>query len=172
MKVRTLVELYDERPLENVLGVEIFHPEQVIYVCPAGTTPRDAKRQLKQYFLRRGIQSPLRFLHVNVFDTRAVLRLFRKILSQFPDSVLDITGGTDAVLFAAGLPVHKRSLCSMASGTVSYSSAVPVSAAFFLAVIRSRINGIRLMMMRISVITPMISEEIALIVGLTRLLMV
>ena len=103
MEVKTLVELYDERPLENVLGVEIFHPEQVIYVCPDGTTPRNAKKQLKQYFLHRGIQTPLRFLHVNVFDTRAVLRLFRKILSQYPDAVLDITGGTDAVLFAAGI---------------------------------------------------------------------
>ncbi len=103
MEVRTLVELYDERPLENVLGVEIFHPEQVIYVCPEGTTSRNAKKQLKQYFLHRGIRSPLRFLHVNVFDTRAVLKLFRKILSQYPDAVLDITGGTDAVLFAAGL---------------------------------------------------------------------
>ena len=34
MAVQTLVELYDERPLENVLGVEIFRPERVIYVCP------------------------------------------------------------------------------------------------------------------------------------------
>ena len=50
MIVKTLVELYDERPLENVLGVEIFHPEQVIYVCP-GTTPGNVKKQLKQYFL-------------------------------------------------------------------------------------------------------------------------
>ena len=103
MEVRTLVELYDERPLENVLGVEIFHPEQVIYVCPDGTTPRDAKKQLRQYFAHRGIRTPLRFLHVNIFDTRAVLRLFRKILAQYPDAALDITGGTDAVLFAAGL---------------------------------------------------------------------
>ena len=43
MEGRTLVELYDERPLENVLGVEIFHPKQVIYICPEGTTPRNAK---------------------------------------------------------------------------------------------------------------------------------
>ena len=103
MEVRTLVELYDERPLENVLGVEIFHPEQVIYVCPDGTTPRDAKKQLRQYFAHRGIRTPLRFLHVDIFDTRAVLRLFRKILARYPDAALDITGGTDAVLFAAGL---------------------------------------------------------------------
>ena len=40
MEVKTLVELFDERPLENVLGVEIFHPEEVIYVCPEGTPER------------------------------------------------------------------------------------------------------------------------------------
>ncbi len=32
-----------------------------------------------------------------------MLKVFRKVLSLYPDSVLDITGGTDAVLFAAGL---------------------------------------------------------------------
>ncbi len=103
MEIKTLVELYDERPLENVLGAEIFHPEQVIYICPDGTTPRNAKKQLRQYFSHRGIQATVRFQHVNIFDTRAVLRAFRKILSQYPDALLDITGGTDAVLFAAGL---------------------------------------------------------------------
>ncbi len=102
MEVRTLVELFDERPLENVLGVEIFHPEQVIYVCPEGT-PKDAKKQLKAYFTHRKIRAGIRFLHVNTFDTRAILRLFRKILGQHPEAVMDITGGTDAVLFAAGL---------------------------------------------------------------------
>ena len=32
--MQTLIELYDERPLENVLGVEMFHPERVVYICP------------------------------------------------------------------------------------------------------------------------------------------
>ncbi len=103
MKVKTLIELYDERPLENVLAAEIFHPEQVIYICPDGATPRNAKKQLRKYFSHRGIQTSLWFEYVDIFDTRAVLRLFRKLLAQHPDAMLDITGGTDAVLFAAGL---------------------------------------------------------------------
>ena len=102
MNVQTLVELYDERPLENVLGVEIFRPEQVVYVCPNGT-PKQSRKQLKAYFNRRGLSASLQFLQVDTFDTGAVLRLFRKILSRYPDAVIDITGGTDAVLFAAGL---------------------------------------------------------------------
>ncbi len=102
MEFATLVELYDDRPLENIIGVEMFHPEQVIYVCPAGT-PKEAKKKLRTYFSHRGLRAVLRFLHVDTYDTRALLRLFRKILIQYPDAVLDITGGTDAVLFAAGL---------------------------------------------------------------------
>lgn len=101
MNVRTLVELFDARPLENVLGVEMFRPEQVIYVCP-DNTPKYAAEQLESYFAHRGIHASLRFLRVNLFDTRAILCLFRKILEEFPDAVIDITGGTDAVLFAAG----------------------------------------------------------------------
>ena len=101
MEVKTLVELYDERPLENVLGVEIFQPEKVIYVCPEGL-PEHARKQLKDYFDHRGIETAMEFQYVNVYDTRKILELFRRVLREHPDAVMDITGGTDAVLFAAG----------------------------------------------------------------------
>ena len=109
MEVRTLVELYDERPLENVLGVEMFRPEQVIYVCPEGT-PEDAEGQLKTYFSHRGISVATRFLYVDTFDTQAILRLFRMILQEHPEAVIDITGGTDDVLFAAGLACSEEKI--------------------------------------------------------------
>ena len=102
MEVKTLVELFDERPLENVLGVEIFHPEQVIYVCPEGL-PKRAEKQLAEYFAHRGISTRIRFLYVNIYDTQEILQLFRAVLAEHPDAAMDITGGTDAVLFAAGL---------------------------------------------------------------------
>ena len=95
MEAKTLVELFDERPLENVLGVEIFRPEKVIYICPEGT-PEHAENH-------RGIRTETEFLRVNVYDTQEILQVFRKVLQQYPESVMDITGGTDAVLFAAGL---------------------------------------------------------------------
>ena len=103
MAVQTLVELYDERPLENVLGVEIFRPERVIYVCP-NDLPKEAPDQLRNYFSHRGLTAELHFVHVNLYDTRAIVAVFEQILASNPrDLTLDITGGTDAVLFAAGL---------------------------------------------------------------------
>ena len=102
MEGKTLVELLDQRPLENVLGVEIFRPEQVIYICPKGM-PEYMKKQLQDYFSHRGIQTTLRFAIVDIFNARKMIRLFRGILQKYPDAVMDITGGTDAVLFAAGV---------------------------------------------------------------------
>jgi hypothetical protein len=102
--METLIELYDERPLENVLGVEMFRPARVVYVCPEEAA-RDTRLQekLRAYFTHRGQRVELIFMKASVYDTDSMLQLFRKLAERYPGCALDITGGTDAVLFAAGL---------------------------------------------------------------------
>lgn len=100
--MQTLIELFDERPLENVLGVEMFRPQRVIYICPQDAADRHSRRQMEAYFRHRGVAVDLLFRKVSVYDSEAVLRLLREIVETHPDCALDITGGTDAVLFAAG----------------------------------------------------------------------
>ena len=102
--MQTLIELYDERPLENILGVEMFRPERVIYVCPdpvAGNIR--VQRHLEDYFRHRGLTPELRFNRADIYNAESMLRLLRRTVGENPDCALDITGGTDAVLFAAGL---------------------------------------------------------------------
>ena len=102
--MQTLIELYDERPLENVLGVEMFKPERVVYICPEDNASNTRiQKKLRTYFSHRGQKVELIFVKANIYDTEAMLRVFRKVVSQYPDCAMDITGGTDAVLFAAGL---------------------------------------------------------------------
>ena len=102
--MQTLIELYDERPLENVLGVEVFRPEQVVYVCPDDFhNEKRVRAKLDAYFKHRGLSPMLFFARSSVYETESMLELFRGIVEQYPDCALDITGGTDAVLFAAGL---------------------------------------------------------------------
>ena len=102
--MQTLIELYDERPLENVLGVEVFRPERVVYVCPSRIAKDKAfHRRLRAYFAHRGQAIDLEFIRADVYKAEAILKTLRKIVTQHPDCALDITGGTDAVLYAAGL---------------------------------------------------------------------
>ncbi len=102
--MQTLIELYDERPLENVLGVEVFEPERVVYICPDDLSSlRHVKEKLELYFRHRGMSPELILVKARVYETEAMLDLFRGIVRKYPDCAMDITGGTDAVLFAAGL---------------------------------------------------------------------
>ena len=102
--MQTLIELYDERPLENVLGVEVFRPERVVYICPDDfNNEKKLRRLLSAYFRHRGLTPELVFARARVYESEAMLALFRGIVEKYPDCAMDITGGTDAVLFAAGL---------------------------------------------------------------------
>ena len=100
--MNTLIELYDERPLENILGVEVFQPKRAVYVCPhSAASDQELHRKMRAYFRHRGVKPELIFMRAQIYDTEAMLVLFRKIVERYPDCALDITGGTDAVLFAA-----------------------------------------------------------------------
>ena len=104
MAMETLIELFDERPLENVLGAEMFRPQRVVYICPdAVARDQNLHKKLRSYFSRRGLKIELVFFKADVYDAMSVLELLGSILMRYPDCALDITGGTDAVLFSAGL---------------------------------------------------------------------
>ena len=102
--METLIELFDKRPLENILGAEIFRPGRIVYICPE-IVARDAvlHKKIRAYFSRRALQAEIIFFKTDIYSADAVLALLRTILARYDDCTLDITGGTDAVLFAAGL---------------------------------------------------------------------
>ena len=53
--MKTLIELYDEKPIENVLATEMFRPEELIMLCPPETVSDKVLREsLGKYFEYRG----------------------------------------------------------------------------------------------------------------------
>ena len=102
--MKTLIELYDERPLENVLSTEVFHPERTVFLCPQEIA-QDKKRQeqLRSYFHHRGIETELIFVEASRYSAYKLKSSLQKIVETYPDCVLDITGGSDSALFAGGL---------------------------------------------------------------------
>ncbi len=102
--METLIELFDERPLENVLGVEMFQPKRAVYICPESVARDTAlHKKMRAYFSHRKQRTELIFFKADIFEVSSVLTLLRSIVERYPDCAMDITGGTDAVLFAAGV---------------------------------------------------------------------
>lgn len=101
--MKTLIELYDERPLDNVLATEMFRPEETIFICPPEVS-NDKNRiaSLQKYFRLRGCKTKISFVPVSLLDAVRVAQQLKKVLETHEDCVIDISGGTDAALFAAG----------------------------------------------------------------------
>ena len=107
--MRTLIELYDERPLENVLSTETFRPERTVFLAPPDVTMDKLRREsIEQYFRHRGLDTRVTFLTTSLLETETVARELRKVLDRYPDCAVDISGGTDAALFAAGMVASER----------------------------------------------------------------
>ena len=101
--MKTLIELFDDRPIENVLGTEMFRPQETILLCPPEVeSTTQLKRSLEEYFRYRGCRVKLTLVPVSLLDAAKVERRLRDILNTHEDCAIDISGGTDAALFAAG----------------------------------------------------------------------
>jgi hypothetical protein len=101
--MKTIIELYDTSPIENVLGIEMFRPNEMILICPPEIEQdRALRRSLRKYFEYRKCPVKLTFVPVSMLDAVKIERVLREVLDAHPDSAIDISGGTDAALFAAG----------------------------------------------------------------------
>ena len=101
--MKTLIELYDERPLLNVLCTEMFRPERTVFVCPPDVARnKQLQQKMHDYFARRGVESELIFQPVSTVDAAQVEKCLKGLVENYPDCAMDVAGGTDAALFASG----------------------------------------------------------------------
>ncbi|MBE6037161.1 MAG: DUF1887 family protein [Clostridiales bacterium] len=100
----TLIELYDERAIENILAPDLFRPARIIYLCPTEMAQnRKHQDKLRDFFRRRGWEPEVLFLETSPFKADRILRQLQGIAQKYPDCAMDVTGGSDAALFAAGI---------------------------------------------------------------------
>lgn len=101
--METLIELYDNRPLENVLATEVFRPARTVFVCSEDLEDSKAqRRKIRRYLDHRGIGTEILFRQTRLYNAGEVFALLRSVTDSYPDCAIDITGGTDDALFAAG----------------------------------------------------------------------
>ena len=109
--MNTLIELYDERAIENVLAADMFRPQRIVYLCPTEVAQsRERKAQIAAFFCHRGWNPELIFLETSQYKVDRILRQLLAISEKYPDCALDVTGGSDAELFAAGLFATKANV--------------------------------------------------------------
>ena len=109
--MNTLIELYDERAIENVLAADVFRPQRIVYLCPTEVAQsRERQEQIGDFFRHRGWNPELIFVEASQYKVDRILRQLLMISEKYPDCALDVTGGSDSELFAAGLFAAKANV--------------------------------------------------------------
>ena len=102
--METLIELYDERAIENILASDMFRPKRIIFLCPGEIAQnRNQQQKMKAFFQRRGWEPEVIFMEASIYKADAILRQLLAIEKKYPNCALDVTGGSDAALFAGGM---------------------------------------------------------------------
>ena len=102
--MRTLIELYDTSPIRNVLATVMFRPQEMILICPPEVAEDpNQKRSLRDFFAYLHCPVKLTLIPVTLLDAGKTERVLREVLESHQDCAIDISGGTDAALFAAGV---------------------------------------------------------------------
>jgi len=109
--MNTLIELYDERAIENVLAADMFRPQRIIYLCPTEVAQnREHQNTIRVFFRRRGWEPELFFMEASSYKVDRIVRQLLAISEKYPDCAMDVTGGSDAELFAAGMFAAKANV--------------------------------------------------------------
>ena len=102
--MKTLIELYDERAIENILAPDTFRPERVIYLCPPEMAQNKSRQdKMRAFYKRRGWEPELIFMEASRYKADRILKQLLSISEKYPDCAVDVTGGSDSALFAAGM---------------------------------------------------------------------
>lgn len=101
--MQTLIELYDDRPLENVLATQMFLPKRTVFLCSREVFTSSLKQQaIRRYLEGKGCTGEITYVQADMYSAGDVERALEAVIESCGECVMDITGGTDAALFACG----------------------------------------------------------------------
>lgn len=108
--MKTIIELFDQDPMENLLSVVVFQPEHVSYICDKATMNNKKKQSVYRLLKSRGLKTTVNFYVVDTSDLQSIFSVFQKALDEHEDCVFDFTGGKHLVLLAAGIFCREKKI--------------------------------------------------------------
>ena len=104
----TIVELYDEKTINNIVGTLAFNPDKVIYVGGYSKKQFESKKMpvLQSYYKCKGFSAlDLEYIQVKRESLIDIISKLEEIYSQNEDCKfhVEITGGEDLILIGLGV---------------------------------------------------------------------
>ncbi len=110
IKIKTLIEIFDVCQVENAISGLKFNPERIIYVGFKNVMSNKKTTALKNFLENKGVTSEIIFEKIEEYEYDLVLEKLNYIVDTYPDCYIDLTGGKDIVLTAAGAVSNSKNI--------------------------------------------------------------
>ena len=108
--IKTIIELFDECPIENVMSALSFEPQKIIYVGFKHIMTEKRKSDLERFLKIRKINADISYEIVSRYDYEGIKAKLNSIIAENEDCILDLTGGKELLLTAMGAVCESKSI--------------------------------------------------------------
>ncbi len=106
----TIIELFDECPIENVISALKFNPQKLVFVGFKETMTKKKIDDLRRFFEARHMEIEIEYEIVGRYDYSSIVDKLNLIIDRNKDCFFDLTGGKELVLTAMGEVSASRSI--------------------------------------------------------------
>lgn len=99
----TIVEIYDDEQIYNVLAITEFRPKNVVYIGTRKLKSKRIKNSLIACLRSLGLETKCFFYSTDMLSLNAIIDELKHICELFPGLVIDLTGGSEVALVAVGM---------------------------------------------------------------------
>ena len=103
----TIIELFDKTSIENMVSTLLVKPEKVYFVCH---NKKQVNKKIDKYLKtaqNRGIDVKMEAVPVNRNNLDSIVEVLSKIIDENENCHIDLSGGDDLYLVAAGIVYEK-----------------------------------------------------------------
>lgn len=106
----TIMEIYDDEQIHNVLAITEFKPQNVVYIGTRKLKSKRIKSNIIACLRSLGLESKCFFYSTDMLSLEAVTNELESILEDFPGMVIDLTGGSEVALVAIGMLAKEKNI--------------------------------------------------------------
>lgn len=104
----TLIEFFEKSVVENICTSIAHAPDRVILIGYQKNLIQKHAERYKSFFHRKGFNIDFSCRTVDKNNVAAIVTVLENIINEYPDCIIDVTGGEDLYIFAAGIVCERH----------------------------------------------------------------
>lgn len=106
----TIIEIYDDEQIYNVLAATEFKPKNVVYIGTRKLKNKKIKNNIISCLRSLGLDTKCFFYSTDMLSINSIVSELENIISIFGECAIDLTGGSEVALVAVGMLAKERKI--------------------------------------------------------------